>query len=196
MGSALLMLAFTWCCIWGCGTELLCNLVYYCLKTGRSMSKMRGDVQPCISLEKAGENRVCVHLLVRIAICLLTCLINVSATLCLGVFCPSWLLFRRLLCSYAQALLHSNEKWQRREYHSRLRPGLAGSVRPTAPQWQSPYFWEDGSVIGLIYFTPLPCNWTPGRRFNQSCQSHHWEGIWVESKVEKWKSFFGGGGAW
>lgn len=74
------------------------------------MSKVRGDLQPGMSVEKAGENSVCVHLLVHIGVCLLTCLINVSATLFLGVFCLSWLLFRRLLCSYAQALLHSNEK--------------------------------------------------------------------------------------
>lgn len=33
------MLAFAWCCVWACGTELLCNSVYYCLKTGRSTSK-------------------------------------------------------------------------------------------------------------------------------------------------------------
>lgn len=64
------------------------------------MSKMRGDMRPGISLEKAGENGVCVRLLVRIGVCLLTCLINVSATLCLGVFCPSWLLLL-LICTGA-----------------------------------------------------------------------------------------------
>lgn len=41
------------------------------------MSKVCGDLQPGISLEKAGENGVCVRLLVHIGVCLLTCLIKV-----------------------------------------------------------------------------------------------------------------------
>lgn len=146
-------------------------------------------VQSCTSLEEERENLcLCVHVCLCIPVC---------ACLC---SCVWWMQIPdyvfafsatppvcRLLCSHAERLLHNNEKWQKREYHSRLWPGLAGSVRPGAPRWQSPYFWEDGPVIGLIYFTPLPCNWTLGRRFNQSCQSLHWEGIWTESKVEKWK---------
>lgn len=93
----------------------------------------------------------------------------------------------RLLCLHAEQPLHNNEKWHKRKYLSRLWLGLTGSVRSGAPRWQSPYFWEDGPVIRPIYFTPLPCNWTLGHRFNQSCQSLNWEGIWTESKVEKWK---------
>lgn len=139
------------------------------LKIGCSMSKyawMCNHASP-------EKERMKECLLVHISVCMLMFLINVNTKLCPGVFfLPSC----RLLSSQAEPLLHSNEKWQRREYHSRLWPGLAGSVRPRAPRWQSPYFWEDGPVIGLIYFTPLPCNWTLGRRFNQSCQSHHWEG--------------------
>lgn len=55
--------------------------------------------------------------------------------------------------THVEPRFHSNEKWQRREYHSHLRAGLAGSLRPGSPQWQSPYFWKDGPVIGLILHT-------------------------------------------
>ncbi len=157
----------------------------FSLKIGCLTSQIRVDVQSCMSLEKERENLclcVCVCLLV------LMCSMNVNTRLCLCIFCYAACLQVTLLTN-AERLLHNNEKWQKREYHSRLWPGLAGSVRPGAPRWQSPYFWEDGPVIGLIYFTPLPCNWTLGRRFNQSCQSLHWKGIWTESKVVKWRGF-------
>lgn len=55
--------------------------------------------------------------------------------------------------THVEPPFHSNEKWQRREHCTHLRPGLAGSLRPGSPQWQSPYFWRDGPVIGLILHT-------------------------------------------
>lgn len=55
--------------------------------------------------------------------------------------------------THVEPPFHSNEKWQRREHCAHLRLGLAGSLRPGSPQWQSPYFWRDGPVIGLILHT-------------------------------------------
>lgn len=148
-------------------------------------------VQSCMLLEKDRKTvfmclfvHLCVHAYVHVFD---ECKYH-TVSLHLLLRCPVC----RLLHSHVEQPLHNNEKWQKREYHSRLWPGLAGSVRPGAPRWQSPYFWEDRSVIRLIYFTHTPCNWTAGCRFNQSCQSLHWKRIWTESKVEKWKgSLFG-----
>lgn len=108
-------------------------------------------VQSCMSLEEERKT-VFVCLLVHL-VCVYTpmCLMNVNTTASLRFLlrCPVC----RLPCSHVERPLHNNEKWQKREYHSRLWPGLAGSLRPGAPRWQSPYFWEDGPLIRLIYFT-------------------------------------------
>lgn len=104
-------------------------------------------------------------------------LINVNKRVCLCIFLLGCL-FCRLLYSHAARPLHRNEKRQRRERRSRLWPRSAASVRPASPRRQSPYFWEDGPVIGLMHFAPLSCNWTLGQRVKKSCQSLHWDRIW------------------
>lgn len=136
-------------------------------------------VQSCMSLEKErGKQWFCVCLCISMCVCACFCSCVWWMEIPDYVFAFSAMLpVCRLLCLHAEQPLHNNEKWHKRKYLSCLWLGLTGSVRSGAPWWQSPYFWEDGSVIRLIYFTPLPCNWTLGHRLNQSCQSLNWEGI-------------------
>ena len=116
-------------------------------------------VQSCVTPEKERGGLCVFMVVVRPSVCVLTDA-NTHQTLPFAFSATPPVC--RSLCSHVERPPHNNEKWQKREYHSGLWPGLAASVRPRTPRWQSPYFWEDGSVIWLIYFTPLPCNWTLG----------------------------------
>lgn len=146
---------------------MLCSGVWACAPVEFSLLTFKNrplqictHVQSCMSLEKERIKKikrgahVCVFVGACSSVCVFACFDEckwwgMSLYFLLGC------LFCRLLCSHEERPLHGNEKRQRREYCSRLWLCLAGSVRPAPPRWQSPYFWEDGPVIGLVHFTPF-----------------------------------------